>query len=72
MAEVGSFGHEAHPWIGEPVTDIASQASGKLTAVVREPVVDHRGSKTTVRLAYIKPASGVEWSTAVANIELDR
>lgn len=39
-------------------------------AVVREKVRNHEGKERWVRLAYIRPDSGIEWSTAVANISL--
>lgn len=62
------FGHEAHPWIGRQVRDIASKGEGELTAVVHEKVSSGR----SVRLAYIKPTSGIEWSTAHDNVQLVR
>ena len=62
------FGHEEHPWIGQQVRDIACKGEGVLTAVVREKVTGGR----FVRLAYIKPASGIEWSTHSDNVQLVR
>ncbi|WP_285547147.1 hypothetical protein [Streptomyces lavendulae] len=50
--------------------DIPSKAEGRLMAIVREKVVNYEGREHWVRLAYIRPASGVEWSTAVANVSL--
>ncbi len=61
-----SFGHEHHPWIGRTVRDIASRGEGELTAVVREEVSKGR----YVRVAYIRPESGIEWSTAPGNVQL--
>ncbi|MFD3467034.1 hypothetical protein ACFWWM_11800 [Streptomyces sp. NPDC058682] len=67
MTGGNSFGHEQHPWIGHAVEDIASKGRGRLMAVVCESVLNH---ERWVRLAYIRPASGIEWSTAVGNISL--
>ncbi|WP_323185352.1 hypothetical protein [Streptomyces sp. NBC_01214] len=50
--------------------DIASKGRGRLMAVVCESVLNHEGQERWVRLAYIRPASGIEWSTAVGNISL--
>ncbi|MFD8981489.1 hypothetical protein [Streptomyces sp. NPDC059564] len=65
-----AFGHEEHPWIGRAVEDIPSKGQGRLMAVVREKVRNYEGQERWVRLAYIRPDSGIEWSTAVANISL--
>ncbi|MFF1780097.1 hypothetical protein [Streptomyces virginiae] len=70
MTGGGSFGHERHPWIGQAVEDIASKGKGRLMAVVCERVLNHEEQERWVRLAYIRPASGIEWSTAVGNISL--
>lgn len=70
MSSGDSFGHERHAWIGRIVQDIPSKGTGRLMAVVHEKVLNHEGHERWVRLAYIRPASGVEWSTAVGNISL--
>ncbi|MFG2235520.1 hypothetical protein ACGFNX_36910 [Streptomyces sp. NPDC048723] len=72
MAQIGSFGHEEHRWIGETVRDIASGTEGELTAVVNEEKRDHLGRATPIRLASIKRADGRELPTAATNIELVR
>ncbi|MFF9915614.1 hypothetical protein [Streptomyces sp. NPDC013457] len=62
---VGSFFHEdEHPWLHKTVRDIASQAEGELTAIVHEET-----NGRTVRVAHIRPASGIEWTTAADNIQ---
>lgn len=66
-----TYGHVKHPWVGMTVRDIASGQTGLLMAVVVEPAGFVSGAPRVARLAYIKDARGVEWSTAVSNIELD-
>ena len=68
---VDSFGHLPHPWIDKTVRDIACGQTGRLMAVVKEQTGFASGAPLTARLAYIRDARGVEWSTAVNNIELD-
>ncbi|MFD8145464.1 hypothetical protein [Streptomyces sp. NPDC059708] len=70
MPDEDAFGHEWHPWLGRTVLDIPSKGTGRLMAVVREQVLDYEGREHWVELAYIRPASGIEWSTAVANLHL--
>ncbi|RKT06993.1 hypothetical protein BX286_5041 [Streptomyces sp. 3211.6] len=65
-----AFGHEWHPWLGRTVMDIPSKGTGRLMAVVYEQVCTFGGQEHWVRLAYIRPASGIEWSTALGNISL--
>ncbi|MFF3089955.1 hypothetical protein ACFVRB_33705 [Streptomyces nojiriensis] len=63
------FGHEAHPWLGHLVRDVASGTEGLLMAVVVEEVATHDGPRWT-RRAYIRPqGGGLELPTAVGNIE---
>ncbi|MEU8436067.1 hypothetical protein AB0F18_24820 [Streptomyces sp. NPDC029216] len=50
--------------------DIPSKGTGLLMAVVCEQVCTYGGQEHWVRLAYIRPASGIEWSTALGNISL--
>ncbi|MGP3688564.1 hypothetical protein ACTVZO_28325 [Streptomyces sp. IBSNAI002] len=72
MNSSDSFGHASHPWIGQAVQDVATKGTGRLMAVVHEKVLNHEGHDRWVELAYIRPASGIEWSTAVDNISLVR
>ncbi|WP_370414126.1 hypothetical protein [Streptomyces fradiae] len=63
---VGSFFHEdGHPWLHRTVRDIASRGEGELAAIVQE-----KTGGRTVRVAHIRGASGVEWTTAAGNIQL--
>ncbi|MEU8523550.1 hypothetical protein [Streptomyces sp. NPDC048577] len=63
---VASFFHEDdHPWLHRPVRDIASRVEGTLTAIVHET-----SGGRTVRIAHIRPVSGIEWTTAATNIQL--
>ncbi|MFB7353458.1 hypothetical protein [Streptomyces gardneri] len=63
---VDSFFHEdKHPWLHRTVRDIASRSEGELTAIVHEKT----GSRT-VRVAHIRLASGVEFSTSIDNVQL--
>ncbi|MFJ7064777.1 hypothetical protein [Streptomyces sp. NPDC101115] len=61
---VGADGLEEHPLLNTTVRDVASGCEGTLTAVVRE--LHERGR--VVRIAYVRPASGVEFTTSAANI----
>lgn len=65
-----TFGHVAHHWIGKAVYDIASGQTGVLTAVVEEPAGFVTGAPRVARLAYIRSAKCVEWSTALSNLSL--
>lgn len=65
-----TFGHVAHPWIGETVYDIASGQTGVLKAVVEEPAGFVSGAPRVAKLAYIRSSKAVEWSTALGNLEL--
>ncbi|MFB6828419.1 hypothetical protein [Streptomyces hydrogenans] len=68
MSTVGSFFREDdHPWLQCAVRDVASRGEGTLTAVVHE---QHKGR--TVRVAHVRAAGGVEWTTAVDNLQLLR
>ncbi|MFJ7127425.1 hypothetical protein [Streptomyces sp. NPDC098101] len=46
------------------VRDTASRSEGELTAVTHELRSDGR----LVRIAHIRPASGVEWTTSADNV----
>ncbi|MER6217935.1 hypothetical protein ABT213_28250 [Streptomyces sp. NPDC001674] len=50
------------------VRDIASGVEGVLMAVINENVAD-TGSEYWMELAYIRAASGREFTTAVANVQ---
>ncbi|MFR9727298.1 hypothetical protein ACL02R_28645 [Streptomyces sp. MS19] len=66
VSTAGSSLHEdSHPWLHKQVRDIASSGEGELTAVVHE-----KNGSRTVRVAHIRPASGIEWTTAAANLQL--
>ncbi|MFI5985016.1 hypothetical protein ACIBEA_29640 [Streptomyces sp. NPDC051555] len=59
-----------HPWIGQTVYDIASGQTGTLAAVVEEPTGFASGAPRVARLAYVRSAKQVEWSTALGNLSL--
>lgn len=63
--EHGQADEDGHPWLHKTVRDVASRGEGELTAIVHE---DSNGR--TVRVAHIRPASGIEWTTAADNIQL--
>ncbi|WP_314618850.1 hypothetical protein [Streptomyces stackebrandtii] len=60
----GPDGYEQHPLLNTLVRDVASRGVGRLTAVTHEL----QESGRPVRLAHIRPASGIEWTTAADNI----
>ncbi|MET9610572.1 hypothetical protein ABZZ17_36770 [Streptomyces sp. NPDC006512] len=66
MAE--RYEYVPHRLLRRRVRDVASGAEGELMAVVNENVSD-TGVERWVELAYIRGASGREFSTAVANVE---
>ena len=72
MSTGDALHHEDHPLIGSRVHDIASRQEGELTAIVCEPVTDRNGNRRYVRLAFIKAASGIEWSTSAESVEAVR
>ncbi|EFL20156.1 predicted protein [Streptomyces sp. C] len=57
-----------HRLLRKRVRDIASGVEGELMAVVNENVSD-TGTEHWVELAYIRGASGREFTTAVGNVE---
>ncbi|MFD3469982.1 hypothetical protein ACFWWM_27190 [Streptomyces sp. NPDC058682] len=57
-----------HRLLRRRVRDIASGVEGELMAVVNENVSDAR-TEHWVELAYIRSASGCEFTTSVANVE---
>ncbi|MFB7355975.1 hypothetical protein [Streptomyces gardneri] len=65
MHAVGPDGHEQHPLPHKSVRDIASRCAGDLDAVTHETHSDGR----TVRIAHVRPASGITWTTHADNIE---
>ncbi|RSS43221.1 hypothetical protein [Streptomyces sp. WAC08241] len=64
MNPVGCDGYEEHPLLHTRVRDTASRGEGELTAVTHEL----RGDGRSVRIAHIRPASGIEWTTSADNI----
>ncbi|MFD8980288.1 hypothetical protein [Streptomyces sp. NPDC059564] len=56
-----------HRLLGRRVRDIASGVEGELMAVTNENVSDS-GAERWMRLAYVRDASGLEFTTAVGNI----
>ncbi|MER8232339.1 hypothetical protein [Streptomyces sp. NPDC094049] len=65
MNPVDHSGYEWHPLLNKRVRDIASRGEGELMAVTHELHDDGR----VVRVAHIRPASGIEWSTALDNLQ---
>ncbi|MCX2181789.1 hypothetical protein KV205_14785 [Streptomyces sp. SKN60] len=61
---VGPDGYEQHPLLNTLVRDVASRSVRRLTAVTHELQDGGR----PVRLAHIRPSSGVEWTTAADNV----
>ncbi|MFB6578345.1 hypothetical protein ACFCYC_13090 [Streptomyces sp. NPDC056402] len=57
-----------HRLLRRRVRDIASGVEGELMAVINENVSDAR-TEHWVELAYIRSASGREFTTSVANVE---
>ncbi|MET8295449.1 hypothetical protein ACWC5F_04515 [Streptomyces sp. NPDC001272] len=66
MSEQYEYVH--HPLLRCRVRDIASGAEGELMAVINENVSDN-GAEYWMELAYIRGASGREFTTAVANVQ---
>ncbi|MFD0359642.1 hypothetical protein ACFVHW_38800 [Streptomyces sp. NPDC127110] len=58
-----------HRLLRQQVRDIASGAEGVLMAVVNENVSDSVLHEHWVELAYIRGASGREFTTAITNVE---
>ncbi|MEW1640419.1 hypothetical protein AB0469_41045, partial [Streptomyces sp. NPDC093801] len=58
-----------HRLLRRRVRDIASGVEGELMAVVNENVSDSADYERWVELAYIRGASGREFTTAVANVQ---
>ncbi|WP_330329998.1 hypothetical protein OHS33_09820 [Streptomyces sp. NBC_00536] len=58
-----------HPLLRRRVRDIASGAEGELMAVINENVSDSATYARWMELAYIRGASGREFTTAIHNIE---
>ncbi|WP_405981290.1 hypothetical protein [Streptomyces sp. NBC_00158] len=57
-----------HRLLGRRVRDIASGIEGDLMAVINENVSD-TGIERWIELAYVRGASGREFTTAATNIE---
>lgn len=58
-----------HRLLRHRVRDIASGAEGELTAVIHENVSDSTAYERWMELAYIRDASGREFTTAIHNID---
>ncbi|MEW1636371.1 hypothetical protein AB0469_20110 [Streptomyces sp. NPDC093801] len=58
-----------HRLLRRRVRDIASGVEGELMAVVNENVSDSDAYEHWMELAYIRNASGREFTTAVANVQ---
>ncbi|MEW1639243.1 hypothetical protein [Streptomyces sp. NPDC093801] len=58
-----------HRLLRRRVRDIASGAEGELMAVINENVSDSADYERWMELAYIRSASGREFTTAVANVQ---
>ncbi|MFJ4779194.1 hypothetical protein [Streptomyces sp. NPDC088762] len=58
-----------HHLLRRRVRDIASGAEGLLMAVISENVSDSLAHEHWMELAYIRGASGREFTTAVENVE---
>ncbi|MFD6874871.1 MULTISPECIES: hypothetical protein [unclassified Streptomyces] len=65
MAE--QYEYVPHQLLRRRVVDIASGVAGELMAVVNENVSDI-GAERWIELAYIRAASGREFTTAVGNV----
>ncbi|MEV7545200.1 hypothetical protein [Streptomyces sp. NPDC089915] len=58
-----------HRLLGRYVRDIASGVEGMLMAVINENVSDSDVYERWMELAYIRNASGREFTTAVTNVQ---
>ncbi|MEU9715222.1 hypothetical protein [Streptomyces sp. NPDC047976] len=58
-----------HRLLRRRVRDIASGAEGELMAVINENVSDSPVHERWMELAYIRGASGREFTTAVTNVQ---
>ncbi|MGW6705771.1 hypothetical protein ACWGDE_12900 [Streptomyces sp. NPDC054956] len=62
------YAYLTHQLLHRRVRDVASGVEGELMAVINENVSDSASRERWMRLAYIRGASGREFSTAVENI----
>jgi hypothetical protein len=63
------YAYVPHRLLHRRVRDIASGAEGELMAVINENVSDSVARECWIELAYIRSASGREFTTAIANVE---
>ncbi|MFD4245647.1 hypothetical protein ACFWP3_29250 [Streptomyces sp. NPDC058525] len=63
------YGYVPHRLLRHRVRDLASGTEGVLMAVINENVSDSLAHERWMELAYIRNASGREFTTAVANVE---
>ncbi|MER6218215.1 hypothetical protein ACGFY6_29490 [Streptomyces sp. NPDC048387] len=64
-----TYEYQPHRLLRKRVRDIPSGVEGVLMAVITEDVSDSPGFERLVDLAYIRKASGREFTTAVENVE---
>ncbi|MFI5638312.1 hypothetical protein ACIA8H_12945 [Streptomyces goshikiensis] len=65
MSDVDHAGYEQHPLLHQQVHVTGARTEGELTAVTHELHSDGR----VVRIAHVRPGSGIEFTTAADNIE---
>lgn len=63
------YAYVSHRLLHHRVRDIASGAEGELMAVINENVSDSVAHQHWLELAYIRGASGREFTTAIDNVE---
>ncbi|MYT20306.1 hypothetical protein GTW69_08380, partial [Streptomyces sp. SID7760] len=61
--------YRPHPLLRRRVRDVASGVEGELMAVINENVSAVAAREYWIDLAYIRAASGREFSTSVDNVE---
>ncbi|WP_330332568.1 hypothetical protein OHS33_24570 [Streptomyces sp. NBC_00536] len=64
-----AFGHVDHPLLHEQVRDPRTQHGGELMAVVEEYIGTVAGTPKHTRTAYIRDASGLEFTAAPDTLE---
>ncbi|MFK0046698.1 hypothetical protein ACIQU4_21835 [Streptomyces sp. NPDC090741] len=64
-----AYEYQPHPLLRRRVRDVASGAEGELMAVINENVSTVAAREYWMDLAYIRAASGREFSTSVDNVE---
>ncbi|MFE5771202.1 hypothetical protein ACFQ7O_22885 [Streptomyces sp. NPDC056485] len=64
-----AYEYQPHPLLRRRVRDVASGAEGELMAVINENVSTIAAREYWMDLAYIRAASGREFTTSVDNVE---